>query len=714
MAPSSSSNSKGISKKAKEKNPAEFFAENQNIAGFDNPGKALYTTVREFVENSLDACESIGVLPNVELTLTELSNETFAKLRGMGGASGRREDAGLYTVKKSKKKGKKGKKKDASLEDNEDDSDDDIENSGLSKGGSDDYFFKLTCKDNGSGMLHDQVPGMFGRVLSGSNYAVKQARGKFGLGAKMALIWSKKSTGLPIQVLTGHSSSSSVSSLPKFLTFCKVDIDIDKNEPKVHQHDKLPNPDGWRGAEVSLIMSGNWTKFRRSILSYLQQLAVITPYAQFDFKFESEVNSKKNITKQYARRSEQLCKLSMEVKHHPKAVNDLVVRQLLSQLARPKTTSLPTFLQTQFSCIEKSLAQRLAVELDKRTEGDVGPDSTCADLNDKQVHQVAQLLRDTTAFPEPSADCLSPAGEYNLRLGIMKEFEPDLVATSSSNPVVYNGHPALVEAAVALGSKKQRKPGLSIFRFANRIPLLFEPGSDVVTIVSNKSVKWQSYLINPNMDKISIFVSIVSTKIPFKGTGKEFIGNDVEPIRRAVHESLTKCALQLKAKVALKRQAKERDNRMNNLIRYIPDVSRALSGIVALIKENANKPPQDRGTKRQRLDSGGSSSSSTALAPAAATQERNPSLDAIEEMERELLSGKVISEQILAEKLQVAVNQADMDSAMELVKKRGRGQAQRVPFFLLPKAPNELLMAHPISDHPLLQLRLFAKAQKHH
>ena len=70
--------------------------------------------------------------------------------------------------------------------------------------------------------------------------------------------------------------------------------------------------------------------------------------------------------------------------------------------------------------------------------------------------------------------------------------------------------------------------------------------------------------------------------------------------------------------------------------------------------------------------------------------------------------------EILAEKLQVAVNQADMDSAMELVKKRGRGQAQRVPFFLLPKTPNELLMAHPISDHPLLQLRLFAKAQKHH
>ena len=64
------------SKTAKNKSPAEFFAENQTIAGFDNPGKALYTTVRELVENSLDACEALRVLPVVELTLTEVTTPT--------------------------------------------------------------------------------------------------------------------------------------------------------------------------------------------------------------------------------------------------------------------------------------------------------------------------------------------------------------------------------------------------------------------------------------------------------------------------------------------------------------------------------------------------------------------------------------------------------------------------------------------------------------
>jgi DNA topoisomerase VI subunit B len=45
-----------------QKSAAEFFSEHQQIAGFDNPGKSLFTTIREFVENSLD-----GNLTNCEL-----------------------------------------------------------------------------------------------------------------------------------------------------------------------------------------------------------------------------------------------------------------------------------------------------------------------------------------------------------------------------------------------------------------------------------------------------------------------------------------------------------------------------------------------------------------------------------------------------------------------------------------------------------------------
>ena len=68
-------------------------------------------------------------------------------------------------------------------------------------------YFRISVRDNGCGMSHDAIPNLLGRVLSGSKYGVRQTRGKFGLGAKMALIWSKKSTGVPIKIRTAHIQS---------------------------------------------------------------------------------------------------------------------------------------------------------------------------------------------------------------------------------------------------------------------------------------------------------------------------------------------------------------------------------------------------------------------------------------------------------------------------------------------------------------------------
>ena len=78
----------------KVKSPAEFFSENKNIAGFDNPGKSLYTTIRELVENSLDACEAAGVPPEIEITLHEIDKAALDKLVGI--TTHERLDPALY------------------------------------------------------------------------------------------------------------------------------------------------------------------------------------------------------------------------------------------------------------------------------------------------------------------------------------------------------------------------------------------------------------------------------------------------------------------------------------------------------------------------------------------------------------------------------------------------------------------------------------------
>ena len=69
----------------------------------------------------------------------------------------------------------------------------------------------------------------------------------------------------------------------------RVDINMEKNEPNVHSAEKTPNDSAWHGAELSVIIEGNWTTYRNKVLSYLRQLAIVTPYAQFHFRYESAV-----------------------------------------------------------------------------------------------------------------------------------------------------------------------------------------------------------------------------------------------------------------------------------------------------------------------------------------------------------------------------------------------------------------------------------------
>jgi len=524
----SSKNSKDSNEsKLKQKSPAEFFAENKNIAGFDNPGKSLYTTVRELVENALDSAESISELPEVEVTIEEIVKSKFNSMIGL--IDRERVDTQLYDDYETEKARGKRLAKEARASE--------IQAKNLASGKKNKEpgvskvlkargeasYYKVTCKDNGKGMPHDDIPNMFGRVLSGTKYGLKQTRGKFGLGAKMALIWSKMSTGLPIEISSSMKSQN-------YVTFCRLDIDIHRNIPHIHLHEKKGNKEKWHGAEIQVVIEGNWTTYRSKILHYMRQMAVITPYAQFLFRFISET-PEKNVTIKFTRRTDVMPPIPIETKHHPSSVDLLLIKRLITDTSKK---TLLQFLQNEFVNINKTLAARLIGEMGP----DFGPSMAVKSVTSQQMVRIHQLFRQAK-FDDPSGDCLSPAGEYNLRLGIIKELHPDMVATYSGSAQVFEGHPFIVEAGVSLGGRDV-KQGINIFRFANRIPLLFEQGADVVTRTALKRINWNSYKINQTQDKIGVFVSIVSTKIPFKGTGKEYIGDDISEIATAVKVTLRK------------------------------------------------------------------------------------------------------------------------------------------------------------------------------
>lgn len=102
----------------KEISVAEFFEKNRHLLGFDNPAKALITVVKEGVDNALDACEEGGKLPHIQV---------------------------------------------------------DIEEAGDNK-------YKITLQDNGPGIVKEQMPSIFGKLLYGSKFHTrKQNRGQQGI-----------------------------------------------------------------------------------------------------------------------------------------------------------------------------------------------------------------------------------------------------------------------------------------------------------------------------------------------------------------------------------------------------------------------------------------------------------------------------------------------------------------------------------------------------
>jgi DNA topoisomerase-6 subunit B len=266
-----------------------------------------------------------------------------------------------------------------------------------------------------------------------------------------------------------------------------------------------------------------------------------------------------------------------EVKHHPSSVNNLLVQQLLD---RSKSKTLLKFLCDDLSGVSPSIGKRVLAELGNGFEDSMKPSK----LDGKQITRLVQLLRSVELFKAPDGSCLSPLGEYNLNLGIRKVIEPDIVATARDKPCAYEGHPFIVEAAISLGGKNS-KEGINVIRFANRIPLLFEAGADVCTRVAQSKIKWSSYKIDHKKDRICVFVSIVSTKVPFKGTGKEYIGDDITEIQTSVKRALQSCCQQLRSQLTKRNALRDANQRRSRLVKYVPDATRSIFGILDVMRK---------------------------------------------------------------------------------------------------------------------------------
>ena len=178
-------------------------------------------------------------------------------------------------------------------------------------------------------------------------------------------------------------------------------------------------------------------------------------------------------------------------------------------------------------------------------------------------------------FLPPSAKTLSPVGTDVLRAGVQR-LSPEFVIFRQRSPSVYEGHPFIVETGVAYGG--QLTPGVNVIRFANRIPLLYDEGSDVSYRVV-RDLKLKSYGLRQE-DPLTFMMHICSTKIPYKTIGKEYIA-DVDEVRKEIELGFKDCLRELGKNLRTRNRAKihrKRESRLNAYYRFTAETLSTATG----------------------------------------------------------------------------------------------------------------------------------------
>ena len=585
--------------------PSEFFYRNRDLAGFSNPTRSLYTAVREFVENSLDACDHSGILPNIHMTIKAVDPE--------------KPDPKQYI---------------------------------------------LTVKDNGPGIPSKHVPLAFGTVLYGSKFGLKQARGMFGLGATMAILYGQITTNKSVKVKSNEDGKTRYD--------FELILDIQKNKPVILKKEEKSSSE--QGLSVSICLEGDYAKAGTKIRDYVYQTSLITPYATISFDDpKGEKFHHKAIIRvmppaptiiaphPYGIDVETIRRMLVDTHYQIPNVDDKMIEKIRKELGMTKkkfnyndimkkadkkwksltrpvrvVIALMSFLQADFEKLQRiriedvdlrnnklvywdySTSQTIAVDMETENpyykqlantvQGEslihfltkrfqrVGPtaatefckfakfktETRVGNMSDQELVKLSDALQTYEGFRSPDPTCLAPLGEIPLEKGIERRFQPDFMAVVQRTASAYSGFPFIIEMGIAYGGNIKSN-GLKVFRFANRIPLLYDEGSDVVLKVVNDT-DWGRYKVRSDSASMVIVSHICSTRVPYKTVGKENVADRPE-IERELRLALQFLSRKLSSYMSKKGQAEMAKKRANLYSKYLPLIAQFCTELAGKKKE---------------------------------------------------------------------------------------------------------------------------------
>lgn len=395
-----------------------------------------------------------------------------------------------------------------------------------------DEEYKIIEEDNGPGIVHKMMPNVFGRLLFGSRFhALRQSRGQQGIGISATIMYGNITTGKP-----AHVQSMIEGEIARQMD---IVIDTKTNRPIV-TNDK---PFNWEGKDhgtyIEYCISGKYMSGKQSVYEYLKNTAIVNPHCKITFVDPS------GKTFIFERATEIMPVKSKEIKPHPEGME---IGEIQKYAQRSVQKSMRSFLTNDFSRV----TSRVADEILKKSgiDGNLKPEKIDRDQCKELVKAIS-----TTKIMAPPTDCLSPIGDMLIKKGLMHVLDgmrPDYYAPPVTRaPRSVNGNPFIIEAGIVYGGDIPSDGPVTILRFANRVPLLYQPGACAITkAVSN--MDWRRYGLEQRGGKgvpfgpAIILVHIASTKVPFTSEGKEAVA-DFEEISSEINLALRLCARNLKS-----------------------------------------------------------------------------------------------------------------------------------------------------------------------
>ncbi|HRQ73768.1 MAG TPA: DNA topoisomerase VI subunit B [Phycisphaerales bacterium] len=546
-----------MAEKQREISVSEFFAKNRHLLGFDNPRKALLTTVKEAVDNALDACEEAGILPDLLVEIAEVSPPPSASKSGR---------------------------------------------------------YRVTVRDNGPGIVRRQVENIFGKLLYGSKFhRLKMSRGQQGIGISAAGMYGLMTTGKPMVILTRPNPKKPAHHI-------ELAMDTTKNRPEVtvdRETEEFYASSTGTGTSVTVEMEARYARGRASVEEYLEQTAIANPHASITFvppgrnaegaeddaegaegeqgvlgvgrsddSADSEAGSVPSAFDRttelgdrvvYPRTVDALPPEPKEIRPHPYGVE---LGTFLTMLKNAKATQLGGFLKEEFSRVTPGVVGEVCAKASVNG-AKLSGHTWLKTIDTETAERLYTALQGSKLRPPPT-DCLAPIGVRQLLAGMLKGVRAEFYAASTREPAVYRGNPFQIEAAVAFGGDLPAEETARVIRFANRVPLLYQQ-SACCAFKSVLETSWKNYgLGQPRgslpVGPLVVMIHMASVWVPFTSESKEAIA-DYDEIRKEMRLALQECGRKLGTYVRKRQQMRRESERRGVFERYVGEVAKACHAI---------------------------------------------------------------------------------------------------------------------------------------